>query len=190
MRRTIHLVTADDAPAWRARHDSMLRGRVLGTYRRELDGVDLDELAAAGRAVMADGEPRSTADLARVLSDRWPAPGPRALGEMVIAALVPMVQLPPRGLWRTKAGVRNVAILGYQDRSRIIDDAHRGLSVAGARVVLVDGRVAATWTVDGGTVTVTPLRGLTRTEYTALTEEGQSLAVFLSDHGSDRVRIV
>ena len=42
------------------------------------------------------------------------------------------------------------AVLGYDDRSRIIDDAHRGLSVTGARFVLVDGRVAATWTVDDG----------------------------------------
>jgi hypothetical protein len=33
------------------------------------------------------------------------------------------------------------AILGYHDRSRIIDHAHRGLSVAGERGVLVDGRV-------------------------------------------------
>lgn len=81
------------------------------------------------------------------------------------------------------------AILGYHDRSRIIDDAHRGLSVTGARVVLVDGRVAATWTADADTVTVTPLRGLTRTEHTAVTEEGQSLASFLSDNESDRVRI-
>lgn len=59
MRRTVHLLSADDALAWRARHDTMLRQRVLGTYRRELAGTDLDELAAAGRAVMADGEPRS-----------------------------------------------------------------------------------------------------------------------------------
>ncbi|WP_327251484.1 winged helix DNA-binding domain-containing protein [Streptomyces sp. NBC_01244] len=286
MRRTVHLVTAGDALAWRARHDTMLRQRVLGTYRRELDGIDLDELATAGRAVLADGEPRSMTELARALAERWPSPGPRALGEMVIAALVPVAQLPPRGLWRTKAGVRNVplsswlgreiappspdgsdpvgqalvrrylaafgpaasadlrawcglaglpaaiaamreelvafrdergrqlldlpgaprpdpdtpapvrflpafdnAILGYHDRSRIIDDAHRGLSVTGARVVLVDGRVAATWTADADTVTVTPLRGLTRTEHTAVTEEGQSLASFLSDNESDRVRI-
>src|SRR5690606_9281246 len=32
------------------------------------------------------------------------------------------------------------AILGYHDRTRIIGDEHRHLSVAGARVVLVDGR--------------------------------------------------
>ncbi|MCM2430747.1 winged helix DNA-binding domain-containing protein [Streptomyces sp. RKAG337] len=286
MRRTVHLVTADDALAWRARHDAMLRQRVLGTYRRELDGVDLEELAAAGRAVMADGEPRSMTELARALAERWPAPGSRPLGEMLIAALIPMVQLPPRGLWRTRAGVRNVplsswlgreidppspdgadpvgqalvrrylaafgpaasadlrawcglaglpaavtalreelvtfrdergrelldlpgaprpdpgtpapvrflpafdnVILGYHDRGRIIDDAHRGLSVAGARVVLVDGRVAATWSVEAGTVIVTPLYRFARADRTAVAEQGQALASFLSDDDSDRVRI-
>ncbi|PVE09190.1 winged helix DNA-binding domain-containing protein [Streptomyces scopuliridis] len=286
MRRTVHLLTADDALAWRARHDTMLRQRVLGTYRRELAGTDLDELAAAGRAVMADGEPRSMTELARALAERWPAPGTRALGEMLVAALVPMAQLPPRGLWRTKAGVRNVllsswlgreiappspdgsdpvgqalvrrylaafgpaasadlrawcglaglpaavaaireelvtfrdergrelldlpdaprpdpdtpapvrflpafdnAILGYHDRTRIIDDAHRGLSVTGARVVLVDGRVAATWSVTAGTVLVTPLRRFSAADRTAVAEQGRELASFLSDNDSDRVQI-
>ncbi|RDG35140.1 winged helix DNA-binding domain-containing protein [Streptomyces corynorhini] len=286
MRRTVHLVTADDALAWRSRHDAMLRQRVLGTYRAELAGVDLDELAAAGRAVMADGEPRSMSELARTVEGRWPAPGRRALGEMLVAALVPMAQLPPRGLWRRKAGVRNVplaswlgrevappspdgsdpvgralvrrylaafgpaasadlrawcglaglpaavaalrpelvafrdergrelldlpdaprpdpdtpapvrflpafdnAILGYQDRRRIIDDEHRGLSVAGARVALVDGRVAATWTVEDGTVRVTPLRRFSRAEDDAVAEQGRALASFLSDGESGRVRV-
>ncbi|WP_068898012.1 winged helix DNA-binding domain-containing protein [Planomonospora sphaerica] len=286
MRRTVHLLTAEDALAWRARHDAMLRQRVLGTYRRELDGVDLDELAAAGRAVMADGEPRSMGELAGALADRWPAPGRRALGEMLVAALLPMAQLPPRGLWRTRAGVRNVllsswlgreidppaadgsdpvgqalvrrylaafgpaasadlrawcglaglpaavsamrgelvtfrdergrelldlpdaprpdpdtpapvrflpafdnALLGYHDRTRIVDDAHRGLSVAGARVVLVDGRVAATWTTEADVVIVTPLRRLSRSDHAAVAEEGRSLASFLSDDDGDRVQI-
>ncbi|MFK0219236.1 winged helix DNA-binding domain-containing protein [Streptomyces vinaceus] len=286
MRRTVHLVTSEDVLAWRARHGAMLRQRVLGVYRGELDGVDLDELAAAGRAVMADDEPRSMTELARALAGRWPAPGPRALGEMLIAALLPVAQAPPRGLWRTKAGVRNVllsswlgreidppspdgsdpvgqalvrrylaaygpaasadlrawcglaglpaavaavreelvsfrdergrelldlpdaprpdpdtpapvrflpafdnAILGYDDRSRIIDDAHRGLSVAGERVVLVDGRVAATWTVEDDTVLVTPLRTLSCADRTAVAEQGRELASFLSDHESDRVRV-
>lgn len=286
MRRTVHLLTADDVLAWRARHDAMLRQRVLGTYRGELDGVDLDELAEAGLAVMADGEPRSMGELARALADRWPAPGPRALGEMLVAALIPMVQLPPRGIWRTKAGVRNVplsswlgrkidpsaldgsdpvgqqlvrrylaaygpaatadlrawsglaglpaavaaireelvtfrdergrelldlpdaprpdpdtpapvrflpafdnAILGYHDRTRIIDDAHRGLSVAGERVVLLDGRVAATWTVRADTVVITPLRRFSRGDRTTVAEQGRALAAFLSDNDSHRVQI-
>jgi hypothetical protein len=286
MRRTVHLLTAEDVLAWRGRHDTMLRQRVLGTYRRELAGVDLDELAAAGRAVMADGEPRSMAELARALADRWPAAGTRPLGEVLVAALLPMAQLPPRGLWRAKGGVRNVlladwlgrkpdpsaangtdpvgvalvrrylaafgpatttdlrawcglaglpaaaaaireelvsfrdergrelldlpdaprpdpdtpapvrflpafdnALLGYQDRTRIVDDVHRGLSVAGERVVLVDGRVAATWTTDDGEVVVTPLRRLARADRESLAEEGRALAAFLSDGGSHRVRV-
>ncbi|MGW2298240.1 winged helix DNA-binding domain-containing protein [Streptomyces violaceorubidus] len=286
MRRTVHLVTAEDVLAWRSRHDAMLCGRVLGTYRRELAGVDLDELAAAGRAVLADGEPRSMGQLARAVAGRWPDVGIRPLGEMLVAALIPTVQLPPRGLWRTRAGVRNVpvahwlgrevdppappgtdpvgaalvrrylaafgpaasadlrawcglaglptavaavrgelvafrdergrrlldlpdaprpdpdtpapvrflpafdnAVLGYQDRGRVIDDAHRGLSVTGARVVLVDGRVGATWTVEDGTVTVTPLRRLTRQERAEVAEEGSALASFLSEGDSDRVAV-
>ncbi|SNR54609.1 winged helix DNA-binding domain-containing protein [Actinomadura mexicana] len=285
MRRTVHLVTADDALAWRARHDPMLRQRALGVYRRVLAGVDLDELAAAGRAVLADGEPRSMPELGRALADRWPEPGPRVLGEMVVAALVPMVQLPPRGLWRAKAGVRNVplsswlgreidppagegadpvgetlvrrylaaygpaatadlrawcglaglpaavaaireelvafrdergrelldlpdaprpdpdtpapvrflpafdnALLGYHDRSRVVDDAHRGLSVAGERVVLVDGRVAATWGVREGDVIVTPLRRFSRDDRAGVADQGRALAAFLS--ADDRARIL
>lgn len=286
MRRTVHLVTADDALAWRSRHGAMLLQRVLGVYRRELAGVDLDELAAAGRAVLADGEPRSMPELARAVAVRWPDPGTSALGEMLVGALIPMVQMPPRGLWRTKSGVRNVpladwlgreidppapngsdpvgealvrrylaaygpaatadlrawsglaglpaavaavreelvtfrdergrelldlpdalrpdpdtpapvrflpafdnAILGYADRSRIIDDADRLLSVAGARVVLVDGRVAATWIVETDTVVVTPLKQLARADRTAVAEEGREVAAFLSDGESDRVRV-
>ncbi|GAA2591244.1 winged helix DNA-binding domain-containing protein [Streptomyces tubercidicus] len=286
MRRTVHLVTAEDVLAWRARHDAMLRQRVLTTYRRELAGIDPEEVAAAGRAVMADGRPRSMAELVQALADRWPAPPRRVLGELLVAALIPMAQLPPRGLWRTTAGVRNVplslwlgreiappatadsdptgqalvrrylaaygpaatadlrawcgltglpaavkalredlitfrdergrelldlpdaprpdpdtpapvrflpafdnAILGYHDRSRIIDDAHRGLSVAGERVVLVDGRVSATWTVRDNLLVISPLRAFSAADRSAVTEEGQALAMFLTDGDNDRVRI-
>ncbi|MFF2084522.1 winged helix DNA-binding domain-containing protein [Nocardia sp. NPDC058176] len=285
MRRTVHLLTAEDVLAWRARHDAMLRQRVVGVYRRQLDGVDLDELAAAGRAVAADGEPRSLTELARTLVERWPETDQRALGEMLVS-LVPVAQLPPRGVWRAKGGVRNVAVsvllgreidplpddvadpvgqamirrylaaygpaatadvrawsgvaglpaavaalrpelvtfrdergrelldlpgaplpdpdtpapvrflpafdnavLGYDDRGRIIDDAHRGLSVAGARFVLVDGRVAATWTVEDGTVAVTALRPLARAERAEVAEEGERLALLLSEGDSARVRV-
>ncbi|MFF0251185.1 winged helix DNA-binding domain-containing protein [Micromonospora zamorensis] len=285
MRRTVHLLVADDAVAWRSRHQAMLCQRVLGVYRGELDGVDLDELAAAARALLADGEPRSMPEIGRALGERWPTPGPRALGEMAMA-LVPLTQLPPRGVWRMTGGARHVllsawlgrevhpptpdgadsvgqilvrrylaafgpaatadvrawcglaglpaavaamrdelvtfrdergrklidladaprpdpetpapvrflpafdnAILGYDDRSRIIDDAHRLLSVAGERVVLVDGRVAATWRVEAGTVTVNPLTDFSRADRTAVAEQGQALALFLSDEESDRVRV-
>jgi hypothetical protein len=80
-------------------------------------------------------------------------------------------------------------VLGYDDRSRFIDDVHRGLSVSGTRFVLVDGRVAATWTAGEETVHVTPLRRVTRAERTEIAEEGRALAGFLSDGASHRVRV-
>ncbi|MFI6313749.1 winged helix DNA-binding domain-containing protein [Nocardia fusca] len=286
MRRTVHLVTAADALAWRARHDTMLRQKVIGVYRRELTGVDLDELATAAGELLADGRSRTMPELGRELAVRWPAAGPRPLGELVIAALVPTVQLPPRGLWRRTSGARTVplaawlgrevdppapdgtdpvgkvlvqrylaafgpaavadlrawcglaglpaavaatrdelltfrdeqgrelldlpdaprpdpdtpapvrflpafdnAILGYHDRSRIIDHAHRGLSVAGERVVLVDGRVAATWTCRADALTVTPLRRLSRAERAAVAEQGRELASFLTDDDGHPVQV-
>lgn len=54
------------------------------------------------------------------------------------------------------------------------------LSVAGERAVLVDGRVAATWTVEAGAVTVTPLRRFSRLDRTTVAEEGRELTGFLS----------
>ncbi|MFB9839796.1 hypothetical protein ACFFNX_47390, partial [Actinoallomurus acaciae] len=51
-------------------------------------------------------------------------------------------------------------------------------------VVLVDGRVAATWS--SGTVVVAPLRRLSRADRTTVAEEGRD---FLSDGESHRVRI-
>jgi hypothetical protein len=81
------------------------------------------------------------------------------------------------------------AILGYDDRSRIVDDAHRGLSVAGERAVLVDGRVAATWTVDADVVVVNPLRRFSRADRAAVAEEGREVAAFLSDGERSRVRV-
>ncbi|MCM2388347.1 winged helix DNA-binding domain-containing protein [Streptomyces albipurpureus] len=278
MRRTVHLVTADDALAWRARHDVMLRQRVLGTYRRELDGIDLDEVATAGRVIVADQRPRTMGELVDALEDRWPGPPRRALGELLVAGLIPMAQLPPRGLWHRKAGVRNLplttwlerdiaplpaddsdpvgqqllrrylaaygpaasadlrawcglaglpaaikavreelvafrdergrelldlpdaprphpdtpapvrflpafdnAILGYHDRSRIIDTPHLGLSVAGHRTMLVDGRVSATWTVRDHRLRISPLRPLTVQEEDDVRAEAQALTTFLEE---------
>ncbi|MFD1046612.1 DNA glycosylase AlkZ-like family protein [Kibdelosporangium lantanae] len=58
---------------------------------------------------------------------------------------------------------------------------------AGARVVLVDGRVSATWKVEDDTVVVQPLRTLSRTERDEVAEEARELARFLVD--TDKVRL-
>lgn len=56
--------------------------------------------------------------------------------------------------------------------------------------MLVDGRVAATWSVEAGTVTVTPLCRFSRADRTAVAEEARVLAAFLSDNDSHRVQIL
>lgn len=76
-------------------------------------------------------------------------------------------------------------VLGYDDRSRVIDDEHKRLSILGTRFVLVTGRVAGFWTSEGTaagvTVTVELLRRLSRAERAELGDEGERLAGFLGD---------
>jgi Winged helix DNA-binding domain len=258
MRRTVHLVTAEDCLALRPLHADVLLSRMRAVLSRRLVGVDEGELAAAGGPLF-EAEPRTVGEVGRALAARWPQASARDLGD-ALSSLVPLVQVPPRGLWQQQgparcttvrawlgrdpedpplaadglvlrylrafgpaatadvrawsglAGLRDAvarlrprlrtfrdergrllfdvpdgplpdadtpapprflpafdnAVLGYDDRSRIIDDEHRGLSVAGARVLLVDGRVAATWTTrldDGAAVLeVAPLRDRARSE--------------------------
>lgn len=82
------------------------------------------------------------------------------------------------------------AVLAYDDRSRIIDDAHRGLSVTGARFVLVDGRVAATWTLAGdgdvAKLRATLLGPLAPADRDAVVEEGERLLGFLASAAGRR----
>jgi hypothetical protein len=83
-------------------------------------------------------------------------------------------------------------VLGYADRSRMIDDDHRLLSVGGARFVLIDGRVAGTWTgigdSDAGvTVEIDLLRDLVPAQHSELTGEAEALAAFLGDGTAGRV---
>jgi hypothetical protein len=275
MRRTLHLVTAQDCLDLRPLHAAMLAARMRGTLGPRLPGVDFDELAAVGGPLFAE-EPRTLGDVARAVGGRWPDVAARDLGD-ALGTLVPLVQTPPRGVWGERAPARSItveawlgrrpeatpgglddlvlrylraygpassadvrawsglsglpavirrlrprlrsfrderrrelldladaplptadteppvrflpafdnAVLGYADRSRIIDDEHRGLSVEGARFVLVDGRVAGVWTASNGTagveVAVSALRRLSATEQDSVHEEAVQLAHFLGD---------
>jgi hypothetical protein len=97
MRWTLHLVTARDCLALRPALQPLIERRMLSSQRRGLDGVDLAELAEAGRAVIEE-RPMLSTDVGRRLHERWPGANPFAL-RIALAALVPLVQVPPRGLW-------------------------------------------------------------------------------------------
>lgn len=281
MRRTVHLVTADDCLALRALHQPMITQRTWGARKAELGGVTPEALAAAVRPCFAE-TPRTGAEVARLVADRFPDAGHAALADAAVSVL-PLVQVPPRGTWdgtgparlttvdawlgrepdpapeveqlvlrylrafgpaasadlrawcglsglpavvaRVKPNLRTFrdergrelldlpgaplpdpdtpapvrflpafdnAVLGFDDRSRIIDDAHRGLSVTGARFVLVDGRVAGTWTTsgEGGTdLAVRPLRPLSPAETDDVVVEGERLRAFLAGGEPGAVRV-
>jgi hypothetical protein len=83
-------------------------------------------------------------------------------------------------------------LIGHHDRTRVIDHAYRYVIVAGT--LLVDGFVHATWSIkrvrDAATLTIEPLRRLTKTDRHAVTEEGERLLTFAASEATRRdVRI-
>ena len=96
-RSTIHLVSARDCLALRPVLQPVGERMARGQFGRRLEGVDLDELAAAGRELI-EQKPRAFGELGRLLAARWPGRDPLALA-MTVRALLVLVQIPPRGVW-------------------------------------------------------------------------------------------
>ncbi|WP_206033794.1 winged helix DNA-binding domain-containing protein, partial [Rhodococcus sp. A14] len=99
MRGTVFALSSSDALSFRPLTQPLL-DRDLHTntqYRSSLDGIDLGALAAAGRELVRD-EPRTQSQMRPLLEERFPGRDGAALAHGV-RGLVPMVQVPPRGLW-------------------------------------------------------------------------------------------
>ena len=100
MRTTLHMVTADDAIGLHPLFAPVL-ARVLHSQRQfriGLEGIDVDELVARATALLAE-RPMTAGQLRPYLAERWPDRDPSVL-MMAVRYLVPIVQVPPRGLWR------------------------------------------------------------------------------------------
>jgi hypothetical protein len=97
MRSTIHLVTDRDCMFLRPLVQIAGERSFAGNWGRNLPGVDLAEVVAAGREIL-EKTPLTFAALGKRLAEKWPdRDGPSmAQAVRVYAALV---QLPPRGLW-------------------------------------------------------------------------------------------
>ena len=98
MRGTIHLVTARDALALRPVLQPLFeRWLKRSDWGKALVGLDLDPVVAAGRELVEE-RPRTFDELGRLLAARWPDRDPAALAQ-AIRGYLPLVQVPPRGLW-------------------------------------------------------------------------------------------
>ncbi|MFB9890853.1 winged helix DNA-binding domain-containing protein [Planobispora takensis] len=97
LRGTLHLVSAADYRWLRPLVQPVLtRGR-QAAFGRVTAGVDLSELAAAARDLLA-GRTLTRPQLGRMLAERWPGVPPEALGWSA-QSLLPLVHVPPQGTW-------------------------------------------------------------------------------------------
>ena len=97
MRSTIHMVSARDCLALRPLVQPVQDRGLSGAFGRRLAGIDLGSLAKAGRGLVEE-RPRTLGELGSLLKTRWPSRDPEALA-YAVRALVPLVQVPPRGVW-------------------------------------------------------------------------------------------
>lgn len=99
MRNTVHLVTAEDAltlrPLVQPVFDRDLYRNV--THGPGIRGIDLEALVAAGRALVEE-RPRTLKELGELLQAQWPD-RPGAALAYAIRNQLPLVQVPPRGIW-------------------------------------------------------------------------------------------
>jgi winged helix DNA-binding protein len=114
MRSTIHLVTGRDCLALRPLVQSVSERSLGGNYGRQLAGMELDALAAAGRELLEE-RPRTAGELEPLLARRWPKRDPHALA-MGIRAIVPLVQVPPRGIWRQSGPAAQTSVESWLGR--------------------------------------------------------------------------
>jgi hypothetical protein len=100
MRATLHLVTARDFAALRPVVGPVLEARhASGHFGKRLvaAGVDVADVAEAGRELLS-AQPFTRAALGQALAERFPAADPETLA-YTVTFVVPVVQMPPRGVW-------------------------------------------------------------------------------------------
>ena len=116
MRNTVHLVTAEDCLKLRPLAQPAI-GRNLytgNTQRAAIKEIDAGELAAAGRALLEE-RPLTARELGGLLRERWPEQDPAALAR-AIRNLVPLVQVPPRGVWGESGPAAHTTIEAWLGR--------------------------------------------------------------------------
>ena len=171
MRATIHLVSARDCMRlYPLMWPVLERGFRGSPFSKHIAGVDLDDLLATGRELLA-AQPRTRAELSPLLAERWPGTDPASLA-YAVTFLTPLVQVPPRGLWRQSAQPRLTTAQAWLGREL---EEHPSLADAILRYLAAFGPA-----------TVKDIQawcGLTRLA-AVVDEIGDHLRVFADEHGN------
>jgi len=117
MRATIHLVTAEDCLVLRPLMQPVLDAELRRhrDFAPALEGVDVGPVLDHGRTVMA-GRPRSGKELRAAFAARFPELDPAALA-YACRCLLPLIQVPPRGVWGSAAEVKLTTADAWLGRS-------------------------------------------------------------------------
>lgn len=127
MRSTIHMVTARDCLELRPLLQPMLARAMTSSFGKRMGGVDLDALAEAGRALVEE-QPLTFRELGARLLERWPDADPGRLA-YAVRNLVPLVQIPPRGLWGSSGQPTHTSAEAWLGRPLSADSAVEQLLV-------------------------------------------------------------
>ena len=97
MRNTVHLLTAEDFVSFRPLFQPLMDRGLAGNFGRNLAGVDPAELQVTAAALLSR-EALTRVEIGRRLAVSWPGHDPASLA-YAATHLLPLVQVPPRGLW-------------------------------------------------------------------------------------------
>jgi len=114
MRSTIHLLTPDDCLRMRPLVQPAIERSTNGAFGRRLVGIDRAELMSVARALVEE-EPRTFTELGALLTERWPERDAAALAQAARMWL-PLVQVPPRGVWGASGLARHTTAQSWLGR--------------------------------------------------------------------------
>ncbi|WP_031065797.1 winged helix DNA-binding domain-containing protein [Streptomyces sp. NRRL WC-3742] len=103
MRATLHLVTAEDFLTLRPLFQPVRERAQRSHFGKKTAHLDQAELLAEGRKLLA-AQPMNNKELKAALHERWPDTDAAAL-MYTVHYLLPLVQVPPGGLWRSYGSV-------------------------------------------------------------------------------------
>src|SRR5260221_3136723 len=97
MRTTVHLVSARDCLDWRTLFYPLHAADFSAHWRRGTEAVDRDALLRQATRLLAE-QPRTRAELGRLLAERWPGADPAPLAYAATHD-IPPCQVPTPGIW-------------------------------------------------------------------------------------------